>query len=138
MREKRRKQMVLIFIRWTFSPKLPDFLKSCNTHPSITDPVESISSLGSRRKRHRIAWFIFHQVFLLSCVLPIKVEKGDRPYIFTATLNTFYIKLLLYREELIKRFTLFYASLITCALRILFLSMVIMFYICASINKYEQ
>ena len=63
------------------------------------------------------------------------MEKGDRLYIFTATLNTFYIKLLLYREELIKRFTLFYASWITCALRILFLSMVIMFYICASINK---
>ena len=92
--------MVLIFIRWTFSPKLPDVLKSCSTHPSITDPVESISSLGSRRKRHRIAWFIFHQVFLRRCVLPIKVQKGDRPYILTTTLNAFYIKLSLSREEL--------------------------------------
>ena len=92
--------MVLVFIRWTFSPKLPDLLKSCNTHPSVTDPVESISSLGSRRKRHCIAWFIFHWVFLLSCVIPIKGEKGYRPYIFTATL--------MFQEELIKRFSLFF------------------------------
>ena len=67
---------------------------------SVTDPAESISSLGSQRKRHWISFIIFHWVFLLSCVLHIKVETGGgRFYIFAATLNASYLKLLLYREE---------------------------------------
>ena len=68
-----------------------------------------------------MGWFIFHWVFHLSCVLPIKAGRGGRPYIFTGmkTLNTLY-----------KRFILFYARLTTCTL-----SMVIMFYIFASFKQ---
>ena len=59
----------------------------------------SISSLGSRRKRHWVGLF-FHWVFLLSCVLPIKSRKGWQALHLTGmkTLNTFYI--LLWQEEL--------------------------------------
>ena len=95
-------------------------------HPTVTEPVESISSLmGSRRKRHWIGLFF-------TGVLPIKVERGGRPYIFTATLNAFYLKLLLYRDQS-KQFTLFYARLIHLSLLILSLS--ITFYIFASSNQ---
>ena len=43
-------------------------------------------------KRTLLGWFIFQWVFLLSCVLPIKAERGGRRYIFTCmkTLNHFY------------------------------------------------
>ena len=44
-------------------------------HFSITDRVESISSLGSRRKRHLVGLFST-EYFLLSCVLPIEAETG--------------------------------------------------------------
>ena len=39
-----------------------------------------------------LGWFIFHWVFLLSCILPIKAERDGRPYIFTSikAWNTFY------------------------------------------------
>ena len=46
-------------------------------HFSITAPVESISSLGSRRKRHLVGLFST-EFFLLSCVLPIEAERGGR------------------------------------------------------------
>ena len=44
-------------------------------HFSITDRVESISSLGSRGKRHLVGLFST-EFFLLSCVLPIEAETG--------------------------------------------------------------
>ena len=44
-------------------------------HFSITDRVESISSLGSRRKRHLVSLFST-EFFLLSCVLPIEAKTG--------------------------------------------------------------
>ena len=44
-------------------------------HFSVTDRVESISSLGSRRKRHLVGLFST-EFFLLSCVLPIEAETG--------------------------------------------------------------
>ena len=44
-------------------------------HFSKTDRVESISSLGSRRKRHLVG-LSSTEFFLLSCVLPIEAETG--------------------------------------------------------------
>ena len=44
-------------------------------HFSITDRVESISSLGSRRKRHLVGLFST-EFFLLSCVLPMEAKTG--------------------------------------------------------------
>ena len=64
-------------------------------------------------EKKSLGWFIFHWVFHLSCVFPIKAGRGGRPYMFTGmkTLNTLY-----------KQFTVFYARLTTCTLPILFLS----------------
>ena len=61
-------------------------------HPFVTDSVESISSLGSRRKRYWVG--LFSNGFFLSWVLPIKPH--------------------LYRYEnwrRTKRFTLFYVRM---------------------------
>ena len=41
--------------------------------PSVTDPVQSISLLGSRSKGHWVG--LFSTFFRLSCVLPIKAER---------------------------------------------------------------
>ena len=73
-----------------------------------TDPVESMSLQGSRRKRHLAG--LFFTGFFLSCVhvSPIKTKIGGRTNIFTGMkpLKTSYI--LLKREEPIKAFyTLF-------------------------------
>ena len=57
--------------------------------------MEFIYLTGSWRKCHRVGLFstVF---FLLSCVSPIKAERGGRPYIFTAIkpFKTFFILLL--------------------------------------------
>ena len=42
--------------------------------PSVTDPVQSNSSLGSRSKGHRVGLFSTC-FFRLSCLLPIKAER---------------------------------------------------------------
>ena len=84
-----------------------------------------------------LGWFIFQQVVLLGCVLPIKVKRGGRPYTFTANLNAFYLQLLLYGGDQTKRFTLFYARLIHLSLRILFLSLKCIIFLLLLI-KYEQ
>ena len=62
--------------------------------PSVTDPVKSISSLGSRRKGHWADLF-FTWFFRFSCVLLIKAERGGRPYILSGmkTLHIFNILL---------------------------------------------
>ena len=135
MREERREQMVFVLVRWTFPPKLPGVLKSCNI-PLCNRPSGIYIFTGFSEKAS-LDWSIFHKVFLFSCVVHIKVERGRRPYIFTATLNAFYLKLLLYREEL-NDLHFFYARLITSTLRILFLSMVIMFFFfLLLLNNYE-
>ena len=96
---------------------------------SVTDPAESISSLGSQRKRYWISFIIFHWVFLLSCVLHIKVENwGWQVLHLCCNFERLLLKIIAVSRRS-KRFTLFHASLITCALRILFLSMVITFFI---------
>ena len=58
-------------------------------HPSETDPVEFIylywvpkENFTGFPKRTLLGWFIFHLVCLLSCMLPIKAERGGKPYIF--------------------------------------------------------
>ena len=56
----------------------PQKIQSSHLNPvhfSITDRVESISSLGSRRKRHLVGLFST-EFFLLSCVLPIEAKTG--------------------------------------------------------------
>ena len=60
-------------------------------HPCVTDPVESISSPGSRRLRHQVSLF----PFFLSCKSLIKAKRGGRSYILTGMkpLKTFYILL---------------------------------------------
>ena len=83
------------------------------TPPSVTDPVESISSLDSRIKRHWVV--LFSSGF--SSQLCSSHKRGGRAYIFTGmkTLNNLYIFLL-----------------ITCTLRIFFFFfclMLIMLYI---------
>ena len=45
-------------------------------HFSVTDRVESISSLGSRRKRHLVGLFSTEFFLLSQCVLPIEAETG--------------------------------------------------------------
>ena len=86
-------------------------------HPSLTDPKESISSLGSRRKRHRVGLF------------SIGFLRYDN---FEPLLH-----IVVARRTI--RFTLFYARLMTYILRILFfswfLSMVIMFYTFSSFKQ---
>ena len=75
------------------------------THPAVTDPVESISSPGSRRKHHSVG--LFSTGFFLA-------------YIFNETLENL-LHIALARRT--KRFTLFCARSITCTCRFL-LSMV--------------
>ena len=48
----------------------------------------------SQRRRARRNGCFRRLVFLLSCILPIKVKRGGRCYTFTANLNAFYLKLL--------------------------------------------
>ena len=56
------------------------------------EPVESISSPGSRRKRHCVG---FLNVFSLNCVSSIKAKRGGRPNSFAGKkpMKTFYILL---------------------------------------------
>ena len=68
-------------------------------HPSVTDPVESIS------------------------------EKGRQALHLYCNFKRLLLKIIAVSRRT-KRFTLFYARLITCTLRILFLSVIIMFHIC--------
>ena len=63
-------------------------------HPSVTGPVESISSPGSRRKCQR------NDLFSAGCsslvrLSPIKAKRGGRPYISSGMkpLKSFYILL---------------------------------------------
>ena len=53
-----------------------------------------------QRRRARRNGCFRRLVFLLSCILSIKVKRGGRPYTFTANFNAFYLKLL--RMEKIK------------------------------------
>ena len=53
-------------------------MKKNDVQPSVTDPVESISSPGSRRKRHRVGLFPLG-FLILSCLSPIKAKSGGRP-----------------------------------------------------------
>ena len=71
-------------------------------------------------KKRSLGWSIFHRVFIPKCVLPIREERGGRSSIFTR------INIFLQREELNDLYS-FCATfiMITCTLRILFLSMVI-------------
>ena len=71
-------------------------------------------------KKTLLGWFIFHWVFLLSCVLPTKAERGGRP-IFTGMKTLTYC-----RSKKNSTINGFYARLITCSLRIV-LSMVFIF-----------
>ena len=70
-------------------------------HPSVTAPVKSISSLGSQSTKTSLGWFIFHWLFLSSCISHKKGREWQA-LIFTGmkTLNTFYI-LVLWLEELV-------------------------------------
>ena len=69
-------------------------LRAFSKTPLCNRPSEIYIFTGFSEKTS-LGWFIFYWVFLLSCVLPIKAQRGGRPYIFTGMkiLNTFYILL---------------------------------------------
>ena len=60
-------------------PKLALSVLTNRTPLRNREPVESISSPGSRRKRHCVGFF---NVFSLNCVSSIKAERGGRPNTF--------------------------------------------------------
>ena len=68
------------------------FLPTGSTPLRNREPVESISSPGSRRKRHCVG---FLNVFSLNCVSSIKAKRGGRPNSFAGKkpMKTFYILL---------------------------------------------
>ena len=76
-------------------------------HPSLTDPKESICSLGSRRKRHRVGLFTIG--FFTVCS-----EKNDTIYTFLCKVDDLYPPYFVF---------------------LLVLSMVIMLYIFASFKQ---
>ena len=59
VREKWRKQMVLVFIQWIFPPKLPDLLKSCDT-PLCNRPSRIHIFTHGFSEKTSLDWFIFH------------------------------------------------------------------------------
>ena len=60
-------------------PKLALSVLTNRTPLRNREPVESISSPGSRRKPHCVGFF---NVFSLNCVSSIKAERGGRPNTF--------------------------------------------------------
>ena len=90
------KSLFIYFIYLSYA--FPSFYKDTESLQSKTPlcnrPSEIYIFTGFSEKTS-LGWLIFQWVFLLSCVLLIKTERGGRPYIFTGMkiLNTFYILL---------------------------------------------
>ena len=71
-------------------PKLAFEVLTNRTPLRNREPVESISSPCSRKKRHCVGFF---NVFFLNCVSSIKAKRGGRPNAFAGKkpMKTFYI-----------------------------------------------
>ena len=92
------KSLFIYFIIYVFICRCFCFfaktLRAFSKTPLCNRPSEIYIFTGFSEKTS-LGWFIFYWVFLLSCVLPIKAQRGGRPYIFTGMkiLNTFYVLL---------------------------------------------